>query len=319
MAHENTATRGQAGFTGGPYKPRNLEAAGLASAFRPAGEPRRNTRYDGRNGAPEWAPLFKVDGAGRKNDGRRAREEVERKAARATEKAAPKLTFAQKLKRMVDFKRIFNVQGKLAFSVLGIALISLGITICNMGNVGTDPFTAMNMGIAEALGLPFGTFQVFVNLAILVVVFTLDSSQLGIGTVVNMVAVGYLIEFFTWVLSPLPLIGGLLGGAIHLVVGTLVFTLGISLYMKTRMGVSPIDAIAPIAAKHTPLPFAACRVIQDVLVMGVALLVGGPVGVFTIVSAFCIGPLIALWNRAASLPMYERFGVLSKREVAEEV
>ena len=82
--------------------------------------------------------------------------------------------------------------------------------------------------------------------------------------------------------------------------------------------VSPIDAIAPIAAKRTPLPFAACRVIQDVLVMGVALLVGGPVGVFTIVSALCIGPLIALWNRAASLPMYERFGVLSKREVAEE-
>lgn len=230
----------------------------------------------------------------------------------------PRLTFMQKLKRMIDFRKIFNVQGKVAFSVLGIALISLGITICNLGEVGVDPFTAMNMGISERLGLPFGTFQLFMNLAILIAVFTLDSSQLGIGTLINMVAVGYLIEFFTWVLTPLPLIGGLVGGAMHLVVGTLVFTLGVSMYMKTRMGVSPIDAIAPIAAKRLPFSFTVCRMAQDILVMVIALVIGGPVGVFTIVSAFCIGPLITLWNRTASLPLYERFNVLNRQEIAEE-
>lgn len=274
----------------------------------------RPVRYDGRNGAPEWAPVF----GGREGADGRTRAEADRNAARAAEKAVPKPGFARKLGRMLDFKRVFNVRGKVAFSVMGVAFISLGITICNIGQVGTDPFTAMNMGLSQMLGLPFGTFQVLMNLAILAVVFMVDSSQLGIGTVINMLAVGYLIEFFTWALSPLPLIGGLVGGAIHLVAGTLVFTLGVSLYMKTRMGVAPIDAIAPIAARRTPLPFAACRVIQDVLVMGIALAVGGPVGVFTVVSAFCIGPLIAMWNRVASLPLYERFGVLSRREVAEE-
>ena len=313
MARQHPSLNVRPGATGGPY------AGGNEQASRRIGrhavlDRTPATPVSGRNGTPDSAPLYEVDGAGRTHDGRpdrkREREKLDATHARAS--------FVQKLKRMVDFKRIFNVQGKVTFSVIGIVLISLGITICNIGEVGADPFTAMNMGIAEALGLPFGTFQLFMNLAILAVVFMLDSSQLGIGTLINMVAVGYLIELFTWALSPLPLIGGLLGGAIHLVVGTLVFTLGVSLYMKTRMGVSPIDAIAPIAAKYTGLPFAACRVIQDLLVMGIALFIGGPVGVFTIVSAFCIGPLIAMWHKVASLPMYERFGVLSRQEVREE-
>ena len=268
------------------------------------------TPVSGLSGVPDSAPLHRAGNTARERG--RARE----RARLTASTARPKL--AQKLRRMIDFKRIFNVQGKMAFSVIGIVLISLGITICNIGQVGTDPFTAMNMGLADALGLPCGSFQLLMNLAILSAVLVVDSSQLGIGTLINMVAVGYLIEFFTWALGGLPLIGGLLGGAIHLVAGTLVFTLGISLYMKTRMGVSPIDAIAPIAAARTGLPFAACRVAQDLLVMGVALIAGGPVGAFTIVSAFCIGPLIAMWNQAASLPMYERFGVLSRQEIREE-
>ena len=222
-------------------------------------------------------------------------------------------------KRWLDFKNTHNLPAKLVFSCIGIALISLGAAICNVGGVGVDPFTAMNMGAAEAIGIRFGTYQVIVNLIILAVVFIMDRFQIGIGTLVNMVAVGYLIEFFTWAYAFMPhLPEGILRSAVHLVAGTLVFTLGVSMYLKTRMGVSPIDAVAPIAVKVTGAPYTRCRVIQDILVTVIAFLIGGPVGVFTIVAAFFTGPLITTWNRYVSVPLYRRTRTLSADELAEE-
>ena len=52
--------------------------------------------------------------------------------------------------------------------------------------------------------MDFGTFQLLVNLAILAAVFALDKYQIGLGTLINMVGVGYLIELFTWLLGFLP-------------------------------------------------------------------------------------------------------------------
>lgn len=222
-------------------------------------------------------------------------------------------------KRWMDLSRLHNLWGKLFFSCLGIVLIALGAAVCNMGNVGVDPFTAMNMGAAELFGLRFGTYQVIVNLGILVVVFFLDRYQIGIGTLVNMVAVGYLIEFFTWAYAFMPQIPeGFVRSGVHLVAGTLVFTLGVSLYLKTRMGVSPIDAVAPIASKLTGARYVVCRLVQDIAVTIIAFLVGGPIGIFTIIAAFFTGPLITAYNRWLTLPLYRKMGILSEQELAEE-
>ena len=50
----------------------------------------------------------------------------------------------------------------------------------------------------------------------------------------------------------------------------------------------------------------------------VAVLAGGPIGVFTVVAAFMTGPLITAWNRVATLRLYRRFHVLDREELAEE-
>ena len=222
-------------------------------------------------------------------------------------------------KRWLDLKNTHNLPAKIAFSCLGIVLIALGAAICNMGGVGVDPFTAMNMGVADLFGIRFGTYQVVVNLAILTIVFFMDRYQIGLGTIVNMIAVGYLIEFFTWAYAFIPhLPEGIVRSGVHLVGGTLVFTLGVSMYLKTRMGVSPIDAVAPIAVNITGAPYTRCRVIQDVAVTVIAFLVGGPVGVFTIVAAFFTGPLITAWNRYLTVPLYRRTNTLDAVEAAEE-
>ena len=101
-------------------------------------------------------------------------------------------------------------------------------------------------------------------------------------------------------------------------VGTLLFTLGVSLYLKTRMGVAPIDAVAPIASQRLPFSFTACRMTQDIAVTVIAVLVGGPIGVFTVIAAFFTGPFITMWNRILTLPLYRRFHILDQQEWEKE-
>ena len=220
--------------------------------------------------------------------------------------------------KWMDLRHTYNLKGKLLFSCIGIVSIALGTTVCRLGNVGVDPFTAMNLGLSRLVGMDFGTFQLLVNLAILIAVFFLDKYQIGLGTLINMVAVGYLIEFFSWALGGLPIPDGIVSAGLHLAVGTLLFTLGVSLYLKTRMGVAPIDAVAPIAVERTRFSYTACRMTQDISVTVIAILAGGPIGVFTVIAAFFTGPLITMWNRLATRRLYRRFKVLDAEELAKE-
>lgn len=198
---------------------------------------------------------------------------------------------------------------RVAFSTIGIVIISLGTTVCRIGGVGVDPFTAMNIGISGLLGLSLGVYQLAVNIALLVLVFIFGRKQIGVGTVINMVAVGFLIDFFTGLLtSTLPLDGSIFQAGVCLVIGVGLFTFGVSTYMNTDTGVAPYDAVALIIADRTPAPYTPTRMAQDILVAAIAFFVGGPIGVFTVIAAFFTGPLITFWNDHATIPMLKHAG-----------
>lgn len=223
--------------------------------------------------------------------------------------------------KWMDLRNTYHLPRKLLFSCVGIVILSLGIAVCRVGGVGVDPFTAMNMGFSASLGMNFGTFQLIVNAVILAAIFFMDKWLIGIGTVVNMVAVGYLIEFFEGPLSALPAPdGNFLVMGVYLVVGTLLFTLGVSSYLRTNMGVAPYDAIAP-AVRSRILPkvkYVYVRIAQDILFLVLAWVAGGPLGIFTLIAAFCAGPLITMWDKVFSKPIYTKLRVLDKPEIARE-
>lgn len=199
-----------------------------------------------------------------------------------------------------------NFLYKTIVSFIGIAILSMGTTFLRGGNVGLDPFTAVNTGISNHLGIGLGIYQLAVNFVIFLFILWLDRKQIGIGTIFNMVLVGFEIQWFTQIYHQV--FGyqlNFLVIAADTLIGLILFTLGASLYMAPNLGVAPYDAIAPIIAKRTPLKYKAARIIQDVLFMVVGLIAGGPVGFATIIVAFLTGPLISWWNDHISNPLVE--------------
>ena len=205
----------------------------------------------------------------------------------------------------VYFRRLTPV--RVCRMCLGVLLIGVAVACYRLSLFGVDAFTCMNLGVSGFLGVGFGTWQLIVNLAILAVVFFLGRENIGLGTVVNMVFVGYIADLVCWLAQSVAgLQIGMAGRIAFLAVGALLAALGCALYMAAELGVSPYDSVANLLEKQTKgkLPFRAARVLSDVtcVAVGVAFCLLGNnelreiVGLGTILNALFNGPLIQFFK-----------------------
>jgi len=205
---------------------------------------------------------------------------------------------------------------RVLMTVVGVLGGGACVGLFRMSVFGVDPFQAFMSGIEAAIpGVSFGTLYVIVNLALLLFAFFTDRKKIGLGTLVNLFLLGYVIEFtHSFLLAQFPVVT-LAGRLAFLAVGVVVICIASSLYFTANLGVSTYDAVALVLGERVPrLPFKYWRIITDSIcvLLGVTLfLVAGNqlssvftiIGFGTIISAFFMGPLIAFFNRTIAEPL----------------
>ena len=204
------------------------------------------------------------------------------------------------MKKNFDLLRCFLM-------ISGILLISICVACYRLSGFGVDSFTGMNLGISGFLGMSFGTWQLIVNFVILIVVFFTVRHCIGLGTVVNMVCVGYIADFLCWLVDDVICIEMTLPLRIlALLLATLFASLGVALYMKADMGISPYDSVALIITKLTKekIPFQYARISSDItaLLIGILFCLASKgniwmiVGIGTVCNSLFNGPLIQFFR-----------------------
>ncbi len=187
-------------------------------------------------------------------------------------------------------------------SLAGNILVGLGIAIFKFAALGNDPYTGMNMALAETLGIPFPTLQLGVNLLFFLLQFVFARQLIGFGTLFNALFIGSLVDFFYRVMA------GTIGGPgtfpvqlLVMLIGMVICSFGLSLYQCSDLGVSPYDAASLILDKKLArIPYFWCRIFTDGVCALICFAAGGIVGVGTLVTAFGFGPFIAAFNRVVS-------------------
>lgn len=191
--------------------------------------------------------------------------------------------------------------------LFGILLIGICVAAYRMSGFGVDPFTCMNLGISKFIHMQFGNWQLIVNVVLLVLVFFTVRHCIGLGTVVNMVCVGYIADFLCWVMEDvvhLEMNWGL--KILMLAIGLLFASSGAAMYMVADMGIAPYDSVAFIIEKFTngKIPFKYGRICSDVVVMlvGVGFCAASGnsiwmvVGLGTLLNSMFNGPLIQFFR-----------------------
>ncbi len=183
-------------------------------------------------------------------------------------------------------------------AVLTVSLIVIGVCVAVFKTVGfgTDPCSTFTLGVSARTGISFGTCQLAFNLLMFLPVIRFDLSRIGIGTVANMVGIGYMADFTMWLMSPhIPPEG--LSMTVRIVlfaVSMVAFLIAAAFYMVVDLGVAPYDAIPQlIAARTNRLSARAIRMLWDISILSLGFLLGSTVGLTTLITGFCLGPAIA--------------------------
>ena len=196
---------------------------------------------------------------------------------------------------------------RIAMMLTGILMIGLCVSFLRMAGFGVDPFSAMNLGISSFIGWSFGTWQLLINAVILVFVFWQARHCIGLGTIINMVFVGYIADFICWFTQDILQIHMYLPlRIIAMILAQLMASMGVALYMVANMGIAPYDSVAVIIEKltHKKIPFDKARVLSDVVVLVIGIIfsvaagngIWAVAGIGTFIIACLNGPLIQFFK-----------------------
>lgn len=179
-----------------------------------------------------------------------------------------------------------------------IAAVSLfvngfGLYLTIRANIGAAPWDVLNLGISRTLGIRYGTASIAVSVTILLIDILLKE-PVGVAMFIDAIVVGKSVDFFNW-LDPVPSCRSLLTGIPVLILGLIILAYTQYTYMIASLGCGPRDTLMVGLAKRVRrVPIGAVSIV----ILGTATLVGwllgGPVGIGTIICAFGAGPIMQL-------------------------
>ena len=198
---------------------------------------------------------------------------------------------------------------RVLMAVCGVSVGAVGAGYLSYCDLGMDPFQVLAHGLWGLTPLDYGTFYVILNALMLVGVFFWNRKKIGIGTVINLFGVGYIMSFTEGILGRLMPQPALPGRVMLLTCGLVIMCFASAMYFTADLGVSTYDAVALTLSERTDrVPFKFIRIATDLICVAVgwALGVGKGVGVGTVITAFFMGPLISFFNRTVAEPL--RYG-----------
>lgn len=193
--------------------------------------------------------------------------------------------------------------------LIGLLIAHLGVTLFLLADLGSDPFNVLVQGLFHSLlnltGFAFlthGRVHIAVCFLIILVLLIADRTYVKLGTIICMICGGPIIDMYTIILDPvLGNLSALAGRLIMLVAGCVILAYGMTIVIKSDAGTGPNDLVAVVISDKLHSRFGITRIAVDVCFVAVGFLLGGLVGIGTIICAFCVGPVASYF-----LPVNER-------------
>jgi uncharacterized membrane protein YczE len=184
---------------------------------------------------------------------------------------------------------------------LGAGLLAAALSIALMveAHLGLDPWNVLHEGLTHRLGLSFGTVTIIAGTIVLLLWIPLRQ-PLGAGTIVNTVLIGGLIDVALW-LVPTPKVLWL--RVVLLVVGVVLCGASVAVYLGSHLGPGPRDGLMTGLVARTGRSIRLVRTSLEASVLLVGFLLGGTVGVGTVLFAVAIGPLIQFFLPRVAAPV----------------
>ena len=177
----------------------------------------------------------------------------------------------------------------LIFLVFGLLLFGLGEAILIAAGIGVSPWTVLALGISNVTTLSIGASTFLIS--VMVLFFWIPLKQIpGIGTILNVIIIAIVLEYIIPYL-PNPKTNFYI--IIQALIGVLITGIGSAIYLISNLGPGPRDGLMTGLQQLTNQTIFMIRSCIEITVVMIGWLLGGPVGLGTILFAFLIGPAVA--------------------------
>ena len=184
---------------------------------------------------------------------------------------------------------------RLFLNTLGTVISSFGVGCYYGCGLGTDPISVFVDGLHNISGLSYGTISTICNVIQAVLIFLFIREYLGVGTLIGVLIAGPLIdvfETFSRVNFPLETIT-LAMQIVILIIGLFTTSIGYGLAIVSKIGVGCFQFLPIFLSKITPIDLKYTQMFSDALFFFIGFMLGGVVGVGTLVGVFLTGYILS--------------------------
>lgn len=184
---------------------------------------------------------------------------------------------------------------RLVLAFVGILLVGTGVAFNAAAALGNDPVGIVYDGIRNVANLSaeqLGVASNLVNMALVILVFLLDRRYVNIGTFIYIVPYGFVVSFggklyhtlFQTQILPFQIAGAAMG--------CLLLYTGVAMFITADIGLDPFTGVVMVIRDKVGKEYKVVKVCFDVGCIILGFLLGGKLGVITILTALTAGPVI---------------------------
>lgn len=185
-----------------------------------------------------------------------------------------------------------NIVYKFIKLIIGLFICSVGIVCSINANLGLAPWDVLHQGISNHMGITIGTASIIIGI-IVVITDILLGENLGWGTIVNMICVGLFMDLIL-ASKLIPIAENAITGIIMIIISMTLMGFGMAMYMSSGLGSGPRDGMMVALEKLTKKPVSFVRGAMEVAALAIGYLLGGQVGIGTLINAFALGYFIKI-------------------------
>jgi uncharacterized membrane protein YczE len=207
----------------------------------------------------------------------------------------------QSPRRSVPTLRGRRLPRRLGQLYVGLVLYGISMALLVRSRLGVMPWDVLHQGISRHLGWSLGTVSIIVGALVLLAWIPLRQLP-GVGTVSNVFVIGIAVDA---ALAVLPAPSLLAVRVAFVVAGVLLNGVATAAYIGVHLGPGPRDGLMTGLVRRTGGSVRVVRTSIEVAVVATGWLLGGTLGLGTVVYALTVGPLVQLLLPRVSLPAPE--------------
>lgn len=181
--------------------------------------------------------------------------------------------------------------------LIGLSCFGFGEALLVITGLGNSPWVVLSEGLTRRTGIDIGWTTFFVSVVVLLLWIPLKEKP-GLGTLANIVVIAVVLEIS---IILLPKVETLAVGIPTVIAGVLTVGIGSSLYLTCNLGPGPRDGLMTSLHHKTGVRVSRVRFSLEIVVLTVGYLLGGTVGIATLIFAGGIGRAVALWLGVVSV------------------